>query len=131
MTTFVDTSALFAVLDKADPRHADAARVLTRLAGTEELLTHGYVVSETIALVQRRLGADAVRALVERLLPSVPAAMVDEHTHATGLAALAAALPTTVSFVDLVSFEFMRERGIVRAFAFDEDFERAGFETLK
>jgi predicted nucleic acid-binding protein len=33
-----------------------------------------------------------------------------------------------VSFVDWVSFEVMRRRGLRRAFAFDPDFRAAGFE---
>lgn len=101
------------------------------LAGREELVTHGYVACETIALVHRRLGGDAVRQLVEKLLPLVTTLMVDEHTHSTGLAALAAALPRQVSFVDLVSFQVMRERGLTRVFAYDQDFEEAGFTTVE
>jgi predicted nucleic acid-binding protein len=52
---------------------------------------------------------------------------VDEAAHAAGVAALLAALPTRISLVDFVSFEVMRERGISRAFAFDDDFRKAGF----
>jgi predicted nucleic acid-binding protein len=54
---------------------------------------------------------------------------IDEATHAAGAAALLAALPTRTSLVDFVSFEVMRERGIPRAFAFDDDFRAAGFES--
>lgn len=56
--------------------------------------------------------------------------MVDESAHEAALAALDASLPRAVSFVDLVSFQIMRAYGITRAFAFDADFERAGFTTL-
>jgi predicted nucleic acid-binding protein len=35
-----------------------------------------------------------------------------------------------VSLVDLVSFEVMRREGIDTAFAFDRDFERAGFQVV-
>jgi len=55
---------------------------------------------------------------------------IDEPTHAAGLAALLAALPTDVSLVDFVSFQVMRERGIARAFVFDDDFQAAGFATV-
>jgi predicted nucleic acid-binding protein len=48
---------------------------------------------------------------------------IDEATHAAGVAALLAALPTPISLVDFVSFEVMREHGI----AFDEAFRAAGF----
>jgi predicted nucleic acid-binding protein len=35
-----------------------------------------------------------------------------------------------LSLVDAVSFAVMREAGITRAFAFDEDFRAAGFEVF-
>lgn len=130
MAAFVDTSALFALLDRDDPQHVRAAEAMRRLAGREDLLTHGYVVSETLALTQRRLGADAVRALVDKLLPALTTLTVDEHAHATGIAALVAALPTSVSFVDFVSFQVMRDHSLTRAFAYDEDFAVAGFTLI-
>lgn len=37
--------------------------------------------------------------------------------------------PSTVSFVDSVSFDVMREFGVRRAFALDRDFETAGFDV--
>lgn len=129
MTVFVDTSAFFALLDRMDPQHERASGRMQRLAGQEELLTHGYVVSETVALARRRLGAASVHALIEKLLPLVTTVMIDENAHEAALAALDASLPHAVSFVDLVSFQIMRAYGITRAFAFDDDFEQAGFTT--
>jgi len=130
MTAFVDTSALFALVDPDDRAHERAAAILQRIAGREELLTHQYVVVETLALAQRRLPSETVRTLVLELLPLVSVEPVDDATHSAATAALLAALPMRRSFVDLVSFAFMREQGIARAFAFDADFGKAGFETL-
>jgi uncharacterized protein len=36
-----------------------------------------------------------------------------------------------ISLVDWTSFTVMRERTITHAFAFDDDFERQGFETFE
>ena len=36
--------------------------------------------------------------------------------------------PSTVSFVDQTSFEFMRSNRLVEAFTFDSDYVSAGFE---
>ncbi|MHB8632170.1 MAG: VapC toxin family PIN domain ribonuclease, partial [Candidatus Limnocylindria bacterium] len=55
---------------------------------------------------------------------------IDDVRHAAGVAALLAALPSPVSLVDHVSFNLMRELGLTDAFAFDDDFRRAGFRTL-
>lgn len=131
MTAFVDTSALFALLDDDDPAHARAAETFSALrAQSEQLRTHSYVISESAALVQRRLAPEALVALFERLLPLVDTIFVDEALHRTAVAALLASPPTRVSLVDRVSFELMRTEGIDRAFAFDDDFGKAGFTAL-
>ena len=130
MTVFVDTSALYALLDRDDAQHSAARAAFSALLESEELTTHSYVLVETVALTQRRLGPDAVRALTQDLLPAITTVWVDEAAHAAGLAALLAALPTEVSLVDHVSFHVMRTLGITRAFAFDGDFNAAGFSTL-
>jgi predicted nucleic acid-binding protein len=63
MTVFVDTSAFYAVLDRDDANHAEAKNVWTRLVreGTT-FLTSNYVLVETAALLQHRLGMAAVRS---------------------------------------------------------------------
>jgi predicted nucleic acid-binding protein len=96
----------------------------------EERVTHSYVLVETTALAHRRLGEVAVRRLLHELFPVLSTVWIDEATHAAGVAALLAALPTSISLVDYVSFEVMRENGISRVFAFDDDFESAGFEPV-
>ncbi len=132
MSVFVDTSALYAFLDRSDQNHGAAK---AWLSGTgrdlgESLLTHNHVVVETAALVHRRLGAAAVRALLEDLLPITTVVFVDEPLHRAAVSAFVASRMRRASLVDWVSFELMRHRGIAHAFAFDRDFDRAGFTTL-
>jgi len=130
MTVFADTSALYALLDRDDRFHGRARATFAGLTG-DEIVTHSYVLVEMIALTQRRLGPEAVRRFSQDFVPVLNTVWVDEATHASGLAALLAALPTDVSLVDFVSFQVMRERGIARAFAFDDDFQAAGFANLR
>ena len=125
MTVFVDTSALFALLDADDERHREAAMVFATLAGSADLVTHNYVHVESIALTARRLGPLATRALLDDLLPSVRTVWVDKALHAAALAAYREG--SSASLVDHVSFELMREAGITVAFAFDADFAARGF----
>jgi uncharacterized protein len=126
MKVFVDTSALFAALDAADPNHGDAAEALRRLPLSDELVTHNYVHLEADALVRRRLGREAAADLADRLLPGVTTIWVDEPTHRAAAEALRAA-GGQGSLVDHVSFVVMRKEGITRALAFDRDFEANGF----
>jgi len=125
VTVFVDTSALFALLDADDQRHQEAAMVFAALVGSADLVTHNYVHVESIALTARRLGADATHALLDDLLPSIRTVWVDKTLHGAALAAFREG--PSASLVDHVSFELMRQAGITAAFAFDADFAARGF----
>ncbi|MDQ1438915.1 MAG: uncharacterized protein QOK43_2544 [Acidimicrobiaceae bacterium] len=129
MRTFVDTSALYALLDEDDDNHGSAGAWLLS-AGPDEtdvLVTHSYIVVETAALVQRRLGAAAVRTLFDAFIPALTVMFVDEVLHRRAVAAYLAGLRRHVSFVDWVSFQLMRDSDLDRAFAFDRDFKHEGF----
>lgn len=72
MSVFIDTSAFLAVLDADDRFHQQARGIWERLlTGAEDLLCTNYVLVKTVALAQRRLGLEAVRALEEDVLPLI------------------------------------------------------------
>ncbi|HZV52687.1 MAG TPA: PIN domain-containing protein [Candidatus Dormibacteraeota bacterium] len=131
MTFFVDTSALYALMDADDPNHA-AAWAFWRGAAdaARSPVTHNYVVLESCALVHRRLGIQALQDLVDVLLLPVTTVFVDEELHRAALLGVLNARLREVSLVDTVSFEVMRRLGIGTAFAFDSHFGRYGFTTL-
>jgi predicted nucleic acid-binding protein len=124
---FVDTSAAYALLDAGDSNHERALRTTARLLG-EELVTHSYVVVELVSLVRRRLGADAAARLIDEVLPAIEVTDVDASLRSRALVAFLATTGSAVSLVDRTSFEFMRQRGISRAWAMDSDFATEGFE---
>ena len=129
---FVDTSALYALLDRDDENHADASAIWACLLEREcPLLTHSYVLVETFALVQRRLGLEAMRALHRDLIPVLDIAWVDEALHRAAVETLLASGSRSVSLADRVSFILMQRRGMRTAFAFDDDFTREGFALLE
>jgi predicted nucleic acid-binding protein len=129
MRAFVDTSALYALLDDGDSKHAVAAEAFAGLQGSE-LVTHAYVLVETLALVSRRLGRAAVERLLDGLLSVVSVVAVDASLHAAALAAYREAASGRISFVDRTSFAFMRANRLEIAFAFDAHFAEAGFEPV-
>ena len=131
MSVFLDTSALFAVLDADDRYHAGADEVWRELiAGTEDLVSTNYVLVETFALIQRRLGMEAVRTLEEDILPLVRVLWIGESDHRSAVAAFLTAGRRELSLVDCVSFLVMRRQDIRVAFAFDQDFQAQGFDTV-
>ena len=94
------------------------------------LFTSNYVLVESFALVQRRLGLEALRGLADLLVPLLQPLWIDEELHLAAVAALFTAGRRGLSLVDCTSFELMRRYGITTALALDEDFGRQGFEVL-
>ena len=123
---FVDTSAILALLVPTDRAHPEARRSFERLgAARAPLITNSYVMVETYALLQRRLGLDAVRAFREEFAPLLDVLWVNEETHERALDEMLSR-PAALSLVDASSFVLMRSEGIHRAFAFDRHFEAEG-----
>ena len=129
--TLVDTSAFYAYLDARDRNHPSARMTLTELIeARDDLVTHNYVVVESSALIQRRLGAEAVRVFLDDILPAVRIHWIDESTHRLATAAMVASLNRGISLVDWTSFAVIRELSIDQAFAFDADFGAQGFQLI-
>ncbi len=128
MRVFADTSALYAVLDADDANHVKAKAEWQRLLASQvPLITTSYVVVETVALVQHRLGVEAVRLFQQALAPVLQVTWVDHATHQAGVAAVLAAGRRGLSLVDCVSFEVMRQLELRDVFAFDPHFAEQGF----
>jgi predicted nucleic acid-binding protein len=128
MTVFVDTSALLALLDADEARHAEAVSVWEQLAASgTRLVTTNYVVVETLAVAQNRLGLGAVRALVGDLLPAMDVFYLDADLHEAATSALVAAGRRSLSLVDCASFAVMRRERLHHAFAFDRHFAELGY----
>ena len=125
---FVDTSALIALLDGDDPRHEEVREAFARHV-SDELVTHGYVVAESLAVTRRRFGIDGVVALLDDVLPAIALLPVDTALHAEAQRQYRAALPSGVSFVDRVSLAVIERDGIPTAMVLDPDFEQVGLTT--
>ena len=128
---FVDTSAFYALLDGDDAGHSRALKVWEgKPPGEGDLATTNYVVLETMALLQSRLGMPAVRVFRDAILPLTRIEWIEEVVHAQAVAAFIAADRRGLSLVDLSSFETMRRLGIRSAFTFDRHFRQHGFQTV-
>ena len=131
MNFFVDTSAFYALLDADDENHRKAAGAWRKIVTSEEdTVTTNYVLVETFALIQSRLGLEALREFQEDIVPVLHVEFVTPEMHRLGIAALLAASRKGLSLVDCVSFEKMRELEMKSAFTFDGHFRQYGFTTI-
>ena len=96
----------------------------------QDLWTTSYVVVETIALLQHRIGLSAVHDLVDHVVPILSVEWVSDTLHQQGMGRLLQMDRRRLSLVDCVSFEFMRGRGLREALTLDEHFGDAGFRML-
>jgi predicted nucleic acid-binding protein len=128
---YVDTSAFYSALVRDDADHSAAQETLERLRQENaDLVTSSYVLQETIALLQRRWGVEAVRDWEKQVEPGLEIVWVDAEVHRRALVALLASGDRRISLTDWSSFEIIRHARIARAFAFDRDFLNRGFEVL-
>jgi predicted nucleic acid-binding protein len=128
MRVFIDTSAFYALLDRDDVNHKKAESAWVNLLNVDNsLVTSNYVMVETFALLQSRLGIKAVRGFQEDILPLINIEFVTPEIHRSGIAVLLSVSKRNLSLVDCVSFETMRARGIKIAFTFDSHFQEQGF----
>ncbi len=124
-TVFVDTSGFYACLDGSDPFHPQARAAFERAEREPWELVTTNIVHETWALVQRRLGWEAVETFLNDLLPRCKIEWVDESAHNTAAARCRQTHERRFSLTDAVSLDCMTKRGITEAIAQDEHFVRA------
>jgi uncharacterized protein len=131
MRTFVDTSGFYALLDRDDRNHQRAKKKWIEIIDLSSVLvTSNYILVETFALLQSRLGLEAIRGFQESVLPIVKVEFVIPEIHRAATAALLSAGIRKLSLVDCISFEVMRDLGIQTAFTFDAHFKEQGFEVI-
>ena len=131
MSAFVDTSAFYALLVRTDEAHGPVRAAFAALLGAgRPLWTTSFVVVETMALLQHRIGLDGARDFDEEILPAIRVHWVDDHLYRLGADRPWRADRRQISLVDSVSFEFMVYQGIETALAIDPDFADAGFAVV-
>ncbi len=128
MIVFVDTSALFALMVSDDFMHVRAKLNFEYFVEHDvQLLTSSYVVLETLALLQRRIGMKAVSDFQMKIYPLLEIVWVDQEWHGRAMHRLIAENDRDLSLVDCLSFEIMESRALKVAYAFDEHFVENGF----
>lgn len=128
---YIDTSAFYALLDRADPYHKEASSLwVTLMDNNSTLVTSNYVVSETMKLLQKRIGFDAARAWYKNILSVLDVLWIDEGIHQQAYELWLNLGRIPLSLVDCTSFVTMHQHQIERAFCFKSHFVDNGFDIL-
>ena len=130
---FVDTSALYALIDRRDAHHpVMSERVRGLLGSRRRLVTTDYVVCEALNLANARAGHHVGTRILELIERSTAirvewigslrfeATKIFYRRHSDH----------RYSFTDCTSFVIMRELRISDVLTTDEHFTEAGFEIL-
>jgi len=128
---FLDTSAIYALADRADQNHKLSLRRLQSILDQgETLFTHNYVLLESVALLQSRLGLPAASKL-SKDSELFKVDWVDKELHDAAVRQLQSEGKRHLSLVDHVSFLVMSRYKLKLAFAFDPDFKSQGFALFE
>jgi predicted nucleic acid-binding protein len=128
---YVDTSAFFAMVSSSDANHEAALQTWEDLVeNREKLMCNNYILVESIALIQHRVGLEAVAILHNEILPIMEIDWLDESLHNTIMQIVISTNRRVLSFVDHSSFNTMHRHGIKTVFTFDDHFRQQGFEVI-
>jgi predicted nucleic acid-binding protein len=126
---FIDTSGFYALMDRSDNHHEKAANIWLMLLNQDQhLTTSNYIIVETMALLQNRLGFEAADLWYRDILSLIEILWVESSTHNLAHELWLSFGRRKLSFVDCVSFSMLRNHHINNVFAFDKHFAEQGFE---
>jgi uncharacterized protein len=130
---FVDTSGLYALVERKDSHHVAARELVGGLARAgRRFVVTDYIVAETVNLANVRSGAHVAIRVLELIERSVGIRIewVGSARFDAAKAFYRRHADHAYSFTDCSSFVLMRELRLRQALTTDSHFSEAGFEAL-
>lgn len=130
---FLDTSGLYALLDRRDAHHEPArASIVPHLEAGGRLVSSDYVVAETLNLANARGGKHVALRILEVLERSkgIRVEWITRERFEAAKTFFRRHTDHAYSFTDCTSFVLMRELKLTDAVTTDRHFEQAGFRAL-
>ncbi len=127
-TVMVDTSAIYALLDRSDANHTQAVTLLKKMRDSgDTVVITTLVVAEAHALLLSTLGYLVARAWLEGLCWPVERATAEDEVRAVEI--ISSFSDKTFSYTDAVTFAVMERLGLKTALAFDKHFAQFGLSA--
>ena len=126
----IDTSAIFAIISPLDRFHDRAAATYGNLLDQgDRLYITSYIIVETAALVQRRLGFETLRTFIQSIQGIIDILWIDRVSHEEAWRRMMERGGTRISLVDWSTI-VVAEQTRAAIFAFDQDFASQGVPVL-
>lgn len=126
----IDTSAIFAYLDPNDLFHAQATEIYYNLLSEgDRLFANSYVLVESSALIQRRMGFVALRSFLDSVHGRWEIQWIDRRMHDAIWQRMSASGSSRLSLLDW-SVIVMAEQTRAAVFTFDSGFAGEGLTVI-
>ena len=126
----VDTSAIFAYLDPNDLFHVQAREIYHEfLEQGDRMLSNSYVLIESAALIQRRMGFASLRSFLDSVQGRWEIQWINRGMHDAIWQRMSASGGSRLSLVDW-SVIVMAEQTRAAVFTFDSDFAGEGLRVI-
>jgi uncharacterized protein len=130
---FVDTSGLYALVDRKDAHHPAARAIVERLLRDgRRLVATDYVLAETVNLANARSGTRVAIRVLDLIEQStgIRIEWIGKSRFDFTKASFRRHADHQYSFTDCTSFIVMRELKLSQALTTDHHFSQAGFDAL-
>lgn len=122
----VDTSAIYALLDKSDNLHRRSFALFQELSTKPAtVVVTNFIMAECHALLAGRLSLEIARSWLKGLCWPVERVMEEDEQRAKEI--IFTYIDKSFSYTDATTFAVMKRLGINKALAFDQHFSQYGF----
>ncbi|MBO8127548.1 MAG: PIN domain-containing protein [Firmicutes bacterium] len=126
----VDTSAIYALLDRSDNYHQQAVAALKELSTKKvSVVVTNFIVAECYTLLASRLSPEIARSWLKGLCWPVERVTEDDEKRAREI--LFTYPDKSFSYTDATTFAVMERLEITCAFTFDQHFTQFGLAPYK
>lgn len=122
----LDTSAIYALLDKSDDNHQKAKKLFINLSKENfNILISNFILAECHAIISGRLGHELARKWLQN--QCWPVERITEEDEKRAQEIIFTFTDKSFSYTDATTFAIMERLGITKVFAFDQHFAQFGF----